>query len=114
MEPPGSESITIWRPTSDSIQVNISSTGEARRFNAAAVNSIDLRAAGGHDYITVGQGLTKSCTIRGGGGNDTITCGGGNDLVLGSLGNDHIRGRGGNDDLRGEWGNDDIRGGDGR
>lgn len=109
----GSESITIWRPTADSIQVNINSTGEARRFNAAAVNSIDLRAGGGHDFITIGQGLTKSSTIRGGTGNDIINGGGGDDTVLGSFGNDRIRGRNGNDDLHGDPGNDDIRGGSG-
>jgi Ca2+-binding RTX toxin-like protein len=109
----GSESITVWRPTADNIQVNISSTGEIRRFHAANVNSIDLRAGGGHDFITLGLGLTCNSAIRGGGGNDVITGGGGNDTVLGSYGNDRIRGRSGNDDLRGEWGSDDIRGGSG-
>jgi Ca2+-binding RTX toxin-like protein len=109
----GSESITVWRPTTDTIQVNISSTGEARRFAAADVNTIDLRAGGGNDYITIGLGLTCNSAIRGGGGNDVITGGGGNDTVLGSYGNDRIRGRNGHDDLRGQWGSDDIRGGSG-
>jgi Ca2+-binding RTX toxin-like protein len=109
----GSESITVWRPTADTIQVNVSSTGEARRFNSADVNSIDLRANAGNDFITIGQGLTKSSTIRAGLGNDVVTGGGGDDTVFGSSGNDRIRGRNGNDDLHGDSGSDDIRGGAG-
>jgi Ca2+-binding RTX toxin-like protein len=109
----GSESITVWKPDANTVQVNISSTGEAKRFAAADVNSIDLRAGGGNDLITVGLGLTCNTTLRGGNGSDTITGGGGGDTVLGSWGNDRIRGRSGNDDLRGEWGSDDIRGGQG-
>jgi len=109
----GSESITVWRPSADSIQVNVSSTGEARRFSAADVNSIDLRGGAGNDFITVGQGLTKATILRGGLGNDVITGGGGSDDVFGGSGNDRIRGRSGNDDLHGDAGSDDLRGGAG-
>lgn len=109
----GSDAITVSKPDADTVLVRISTTGEARRFAAAAVDSIDLRCGGGNDVVTVGLGLTVNTTIRGGGGHDTIHGGGGDDTVLGSHGNDRIRGRGGNDDLRGEWGSDDLRGGQG-
>jgi len=105
------DAITVSHPSADVIQVNISSTGEVRRFASSKVNEIEVRGGLGDDFITVGQGVTLSSSLFGGRGHDIIRGGGGNDTIHGGRGADSIRGRGGNDDLLGDDGDDDIRGG---
>ncbi len=76
----------------------------------------------GDDEISVDAQYTRSVTINGDDGDDTITGGGGGDIIdggagddaiAGGTGNDHIRGGAGNDRLRGQVGNDTILGGAG-
>jgi Ca2+-binding RTX toxin-like protein len=107
----GADAITVWRPTADAIQVNVSSTGEVRRFSLSKVNEIEVRSGMGDDLITVGNGLTLAASLFGGRGHDTILAGGGDDNLHGGRGADALRGRGGNDNLFGDDGDDDIRGG---
>lgn len=109
----GADSIQVWRPSADVIEVSVSSTGEVRKFAASKVHEIDVRGGAGDDFIAVGGGLTLSTDLRGGSGRDSILGGGGDDVIHGGRGADSIRGRGGNDTLSGDDGDDDIRGGAG-
>ena len=107
------DTIQVWRPSADVIEVSVSSTGEVRKFASSKVHEIDIRGGGGDDFIAVGVGLTLPTDLRGGAGRDTILGGGGDDVIHGGRGADSIRGRSGNDSLNGDDGDDDIRGGAG-
>ncbi|MEW2911201.1 M10 family metallopeptidase [Leisingera sp. JC11] len=64
----------------------------------------------GNDVIT---GNAADNTLRGEGGDDTITGGTGNDLIYGNTENDHLSGQDGNDTLWGGYGDDTVFGGGG-
>src|SRR5207237_5478643 len=61
--------------------------------------NLAVKANGGDDTVTAGNGLASliKLTIDGGAGNDTITGGDGDDTLLGGDGNDVIIGGRGND-----------------
>ncbi|MBR0844259.1 calcium-binding protein [Bradyrhizobium liaoningense] len=98
--------------SNDSETFDITANGSRVRFDGtgAAPFSLDigttedlvLRAGGGDDVITAGNGLASliSLTLDGGNGNDRITGGDGNDLLIGGAGNDIVNGGRGNDVAR--------------
>ena len=77
------DTIQVWRPSADVIEVSVSSTGEVRKFASSKVHEIDIRGGGGDDFIAVGVGLTLPTDLRGGAGRDTILGGGGDDVIHG-------------------------------
>jgi Ca2+-binding RTX toxin-like protein len=104
------DGITVWKPAVDAIQVDISNTGESRRFAIASVTKIEIRGGAGGDLIIVGDGITLPAEILCGRGPDNVRGGGGGDTIRGGRGGDVIQGRSGNDTLEGKAGNDIIRG----
>ncbi|HYX12817.1 MAG TPA: hypothetical protein VE944_00310, partial [Nostoc sp.] len=79
-------------------------TGRDRNNNASGGGSSFLQGTSGNDLLNVPQGNTntKSYTIFGLGGNDTLTGGGGNDKIFtGISGNSLLNGGDGNDNLSG-------------
>ena len=79
----GADAITVSKSSADVIQVNVSSTGEVRRFAISNVNKIEVRGGMGDDFITVGNGITISADLHGGRGHDTLLGGGGDDILHG-------------------------------
>ncbi len=71
----------------------------AAHVDVTAIEGITIRAAGGDDTVTAGNGLAAltSLTLDGGTGNDTITGGDGADMLIGGEGNDQVTGGRGND-----------------
>lgn len=102
-------------------KVNISRNGEALKFSAGAVSSIQVFLGDGKDNLIAGSGLSGfyvdagpgNDVVRGGDGNDTLTGGAGKDQLYGGLGDDRIGGNGGHDALFGEAGSDRLYGGEG-
>ncbi|HYX18558.1 MAG TPA: calcium-binding protein, partial [Nostoc sp.] len=79
-------------------------TGRDRNNNTSGGGSSFLQGTSGNDLLNVPQGNinTKSYTIFGLGGNDTLTGGGGNDKIFtGISGNSLLNGGDGNDNLSG-------------
>ncbi|QBR72387.1 calcium-binding protein [Beijerinckiaceae bacterium] len=68
-------------------------------IDIGTTENIVLRANGGDDVITAGNGLAPltNLTLDGGAGNDTITGGDGADTLIGGDGNDIVTGGRGND-----------------
>ena len=68
-------------------------------LDIGTTENLVVRANGGDDVITAGNGLASliQLTLDGGAGNDTITGGDGDDLLIGGDGNDTITGGRGND-----------------
>jgi Ca2+-binding RTX toxin-like protein len=68
-------------------------------LDIGTTENLVLKANGGDDIITAGNGLASliELTIDGGAGNDTIDGGDGNDTLIGGDGNDVITGGRGND-----------------
>ena len=116
------DAITVRKPAADAIRVDISNTGESRRFAIADVSEIVIRGGPMGDRINLGDGITLpteifgargSDHIRGGGGADTIHGGRGHDTILGRAGNDNLEGNEGRDIIRGNNGDDRVDGGNG-
>jgi Ca2+-binding RTX toxin-like protein len=109
--------------SSDLIDYYRETVGQTVRLNDSA-----FRAAGGDRIVTntienvygsdVGNdNITANDSknsLRGYGGNDTISALGGDDTVLGGFGNDTLTGGLGNDTINGDDGNDLINGGAGK
>jgi Ca2+-binding RTX toxin-like protein len=107
------DSITVWKPAADRIQVDISNTGETRQMALANVTKIVIRGGALADRIILGDGVIRPTAIFGGRGGDNIRGGGGVDTIHGGRGHDTIQGGAGNDILEGNEGRDIIRGGAG-
>ena len=109
-------------------------TGTSRNNNTSGGRSSFLQGTSGNDLLNVPEGNTntKSYTIFGLSGNDTLTGGGGNDKIstgiggnsllnggdgddnlFGNLGDDTLNGDSGNDVLSGSLGDDILNGGSG-
>jgi hypothetical protein len=78
----------------------------------SAINSIDVEAGAGNDYVSLGAGVPGS-SVQGGPGDDTIIGGPGNDTLGGGAGNDSISGGPGDDSIKGGQGDDVLAGGKG-
>ena len=91
-------------------------TGRSLNNNTSGSLSGILQGTNGSDLLNVPRGNTntKSYTIFGLGGNDTLTGGGGNDNIsAGISGNSLLNGGNGNDKLFGNLGDDTLNGGSG-
>lgn len=75
--------------------------------------SLTIRGGGGNDTITVPEGSSVGFTLSGGAGDDRINGGGSGDRIFGGVGNDEIKAGGGNDYVSGGSGNDYMDGQDG-
>ena len=102
----GSEVFTI---TANGSRVRFDRTNPAPfSIDIGTTENLVLKAGGGDDIITAGNGLASliQLTLNGGDGNDQITGGDGNDIINGDAGNDTIIGGRGNDQLFGGTGDD--------
>jgi Ca2+-binding RTX toxin-like protein len=90
------------------------------RCPAAQISGFTVRGRGGNDTVTAAESLPVSVFEYGGEGLDDLTGGGNSDKLAGGLGADHLAGGDGadflyggfgDDRLRGEAGNDVLRGG---
>ena len=77
------------------------------------VNSIDITALEGNDFVHLAGAIRVPATIDGGAGNDRIKGGKGADLLLGGDGDDWLNGHQGRDVLIGGNGADRLIGGPG-
>jgi len=82
--------------------------------DVANTRSITLLGGGGHDTIRLDEanGALPKALLIGGGGNDTMTGGSGNDDLIGQGGNDTMLGVGGADRMFGGADDDVLTGGD--
>jgi Ca2+-binding RTX toxin-like protein len=106
---------TITAPAGDGLLTTVEETD-----TYSSIELFSLRGLGGNDTITSGSG---GDTIRGGDGNDVINGGDGDDFVFGDAGvglppapapgNDVLNGGAGVDQISGEAGNDEITSRDG-
>ncbi|MDZ8223229.1 calcium-binding protein [Nostoc sp. ChiVER01] len=91
-------------------------TGGSLNNNTSGGLSGILQGTNDNDQLNVprGNANTKSYTIFGLGGNDTLTGGGGNDKIFAGIsGNSLLNGGDGNDKLFGNLGDDTLNGGSG-
>lgn len=84
-----------------------SSTPTSGADNLVISSAGTLKGLGGNDTITGSSGNDK---LKGGGGNDTVSGGGGNDSIFGGGSKDSLSGGNGNDKMYGGNGNDTIDG----
>ena len=111
--------------TSDLITVDVRSTGNGgkelrvtingsmRRFNLAGINTIEIDALDGNDYLLVDDDVVRPMIINGGLGDDQLIAAAGNDRLIGGRGQDTLTGNDGNDTLDGGEGSDFLIAGDG-
>lgn len=92
--------------------ITVDINGVKANYSTNKVTSVAVYSGAGDDYVTIGNGNTKSY-VYGGDGNDTLIGGDGNDSLSGGANKDRIYGAQGNDDLRGNGGNDALFGQDG-
>ncbi|MGI9645160.1 MAG: calcium-binding protein, partial [Ilumatobacteraceae bacterium] len=86
---------------------------EHRRYDLAAVNSIEIWLCEGDDHGNVHQSIDLPAVIHGGDDDDMLWGGSGPDVIEGEDGNDKLWGRPGDDELFGGPGNDNLWGGAG-
>ena len=84
-----------------------------RRFDAAAVTSVEVWLCDGDDRGNVHPSIDIVATIHGAGGDDMLWGGSGPDALFGDDGDDMLWGRHGDDLLDGGLGGDRLRGGRG-
>lgn len=68
--------------------------------------SVTIKGGDGNDTIRVSSSVTNAVHIQGGNNNDLLIGGGGDDVIVGNAGNDWLNGGAGSDTLSGEAGND--------
>ncbi len=109
----GADHVEVQR-VNDEIDVFASFvTPHHRRFDRAAVTSVEMWLCEGDDHGNVHPSIVVDATIHGDAGNDMLWGGSGNDLVEGGEGNDKLWGRDGDDTLDGGPGDDKLFGGKG-
>jgi Ca2+-binding RTX toxin-like protein len=103
--------------TNDDGSVNVTVNGEKHKFSAAEAKNLEIRGGDGNDKITCSGKADDGVGIFGfkfnNAPNLTLSGGNGNDRITGSSGNDTINGGKGRDIINGGDGNDTIHGGDG-
>lgn len=114
----GTDKITISQTAGGVIRVRNMATNTLLPYGNGTVTKIVVNALGGADTIDArgasvdGGAVSKSVTIDGGLGNDTLYGGSGNDLIKGQSDNDSIISGLGKDSVSGGDGNDTLDGGD--
>ena len=101
----------VYGGSQGKVQVFFGNTNEGT-FNFTG--NILIYGQGGNDTITIDPRITRSATIWGDNGNDTINGGGGNDFIFGGAGDDSVNGDAGRDILIGDDGADKLNGGSAR
>ncbi len=76
-----------------------------------SVEGADLSGGDGANELDASGATTIAVTLRGGGGDDTLTGGDSNDVLLGELGDDELYGGDGHDLIVGGYGADTLDGG---
>jgi Ca2+-binding RTX toxin-like protein len=99
------------KPKAQGATVTLVINGVAQVFTG--VNSIDITALEGNDFVHLAGSIRVPATIDGGAGNDRIKGGKGADLLLGGDGDDWLNGNQGRDVLIGGAGADRLIGGPG-
>ncbi|NND75131.1 MAG: hypothetical protein HKN44_09000 [Ilumatobacter sp.] len=84
-----------------------------RRYDHAAVSSIEIWLCDGDDHGNVHQSIELPASIHGGADDDMLWGGSAADFVEGGDGDDKIWGRNGDDVLHGDAGDDSLTGGKG-
>jgi Ca2+-binding RTX toxin-like protein len=110
----GGDTIAVTQPpggTALVVQVNGSSA--TYQPPAAGFARVVVFGQAGDDSITVGGTVTAPALLDGGAGNDSLKGGGGDDTLTGGAGNDSLVAVAGNDSLCGGEGNDTLLGGSG-
>ncbi|HEY2230987.1 MAG TPA: calcium-binding protein [Xanthobacteraceae bacterium] len=96
----GGNAAEVFTITANGTRVRFDRTDPAPfTLDIGTTEELVLKANGGDDIITAGNGLANliHLTLDGGAGNDTITGGDGNDVLIGGDGNDIVTGGRGND-----------------
>lgn len=83
------------------------------KYRIPGGSDLTIRGGGGDDSITLPKDVTLSFTVVGGEGLDRITSGGGKDRIFASGGDDEVEGGGGADFISGGGGHDYLDGQDG-
>jgi Ca2+-binding RTX toxin-like protein len=111
----GNDDINVH--TNDDGSVDVTVNGEEYNFTAEEAKNLEVRGGNGNDNITcTGKADQRSGIFGIMFNNDpklTLDGGNGNDRISGSSGDDTIRGGKGRDIIKGGDGNDTIHGGDG-
>jgi Ca2+-binding RTX toxin-like protein len=90
---PGNDTISV---TSSGADVLVKGNGAAvGSFQTSGLSGIRIFGGAGNDALSVNSSVTLHVTMRGGGGNDSLTGGGGDNLLIGGGGNDMLTGGGG-------------------
>jgi Ca2+-binding RTX toxin-like protein len=95
----------------EELVMNLNGIEERQQLSAFTTIYVSLKA--GDDKLTTNANLTKSMSVVGDSGNDSIMTGSGNDSILGGAGKNYMYGMNGNDRLRGSSGYDYCEGGEG-
>lgn len=107
-------SLTIEATTPDQVSVNVN--GFVRRFLLSDVETINIQAGQGNDYVFLDPGkakLNQPTRLYGSGGDDTLIGGAGRDRIYGGSQNDRAESNNGADIIYGEAGADTLNGGRG-
>jgi Ca2+-binding RTX toxin-like protein len=99
------------KPTAENATIKVKINGVTQVFTG--VNSIEIDALDGNDFVHLAGSIRVPATIDGGAGNDRIKGGKGADLLIGGDGDDWLNGHQGNDVLIGGNGADRLNGGPG-
>jgi FG-GAP-like repeat/RTX calcium-binding nonapeptide repeat (4 copies)/Putative Ig domain len=81
--------------TSDGTNLTLTVNGAAQQFPLSELSGIAIAGLGGSDTISVDASVSLPTTLKGGGGNDSISGGGGDNVLVGGAGSDTLVGGGG-------------------
>jgi Ca2+-binding RTX toxin-like protein len=107
------EAADVLNVTVDGDELVMNLNGLEERQNLADFTTIYVSLKGGDDKMTTNAAVTRSMSVVGDSGNDSIMTGSGNDSILGGAGKNYMYGMNGNDRLRGSSGYDYCEGGEG-
>src|SRR5687767_1707727 len=104
------DTISVYLTPGSTTTISVKHGSNVQTFNRSAVQKITVDTRNGHDRVTIDAAIALPITLRGAGGNDTLTGGGGSDRISGDEGNDLLNGNGERDTLYGGIGDDGLSG----